>query len=156
MKKGIFINDIWKTPSHIYEKLNEEFNFDHDPCPLSYDEISIENDGLIKEWGKRNFVNPPYSRGNKEAFIIKAIEEMHNGKLSVILIPVSTSTKLFHNFIFPNASEIRFVEKRIRFEGFNSDGKLVNNKCGMHDTMIVVFDPLYNESKPSISRFIQE
>ena len=27
-------NDDWATPSWLYDKLNAEFNFDFDPCPL--------------------------------------------------------------------------------------------------------------------------
>jgi hypothetical protein len=45
------------------------------------------------EWGDRNFINPPYSRKLKEAFVRKAISESKKGKLCVMLLPVSTSTK---------------------------------------------------------------
>ena len=65
---------------------------------------------------------------------------MKKEKLCVMLLPVSTSTKIFHDVILPNAKEIRFVKKRISFEGINTKGELVKNKCGMHDSMIVVFD----------------
>jgi len=104
-------NDNWLTPLSVYEPLNEEFNFDFDPCP--YNEGEIVNDGLKIDWGLVNFVNPPYSPDLKKAFILKAIEEKKKGKTSVLLIPVKTSTKLFHDFIKPNASDIRFVRGRI-------------------------------------------
>lgn len=55
-----------------------------------------------------------------------------------MLLPVSTSTKIFHEVILPNA-EIRFLKGRVKFEGINSFGELVSNKCGMHDSMIVIF-----------------
>jgi site-specific DNA-methyltransferase (adenine-specific) len=132
-------SDNWSTPESFYKKLNEEFNFDHDPCPLTYDEIEDDTDGLLIEWGKRNFINPPYSRKLKEAFILKAIEESKKGKLCVMLLPVSTSTKIFHEHILPNADEIRFVKGRIRFEGYNTKGQFVAHKTPMHDSMIVVF-----------------
>ena len=48
-----------------------------------------------------------------EAFIKKGIEESKKGKICVFLIPVSTSTKLFHEYIKPNATE--FVKGRIKF-----------------------------------------
>ena len=57
-----------------------------------------------------------------------------------MLLPVSTSTKLFHNYILPNAKEIRFIKGRIKFIGINTKGELVNNKSPMHDSMIVIFD----------------
>lgn len=132
-------NDNWCTPEWFYEELNNEFNFDFDPCPLMEGEIPPEKDGLLIEWGKRNFVNPPYSRDLKEAFVKKAIEESKKGKLVVMLLPVSTSTKLFHDIIQPNAEEIRFIKGRLKFLGVNTKGEYVTNKTPMHDSMIVIF-----------------
>ena len=132
-------SDNWKTPDDFYNKLNEEFNFDFDPCPLNTGEIQPENDGLLIEWGSRNFVNPPYSKKLKELFVLKAIEESNKGKLCVMLLPVSTSTKLFHEHILPNASDIRFVKGRIKFIGYNTFGEYVDNKTPMHDSMVVIF-----------------
>ena len=93
--RNINNHDNWETPKDLYAELNAEFNFDFDPCPLF-----AEFDGLEIEWGDRNFVNPPYSRKLKDAFIKKAIEETINNKLCVCLLPVSTSTILFHDFIY--------------------------------------------------------
>lgn len=132
--------DNWATPKEFYDKLNDEFNFDFDPCPLNEKEITADNNGLLIEWGQRNYINPPYSRKLKEAFVIKAIEQSNKGKLCVMLLPVSTSTKLFHEFIQPNAKEIRFVKGRIKFIGVNTKGELVNDKAPMHDSMIVIFN----------------
>lgn len=132
--------DNWSTPKEFYDALDKEFFFDFDPCPLSLGEIKPEADGLMIEWGQRNFVNPPYSRKLKEAFVRKAVEESRRGKLCVMLLPVSTSTALFHDWIKPNAKEIRFVRGRISFEGINTFGKLVGKgSAPMHDSMVVVF-----------------
>ena len=132
-------SDNWATPKEFYDKLDQEFNFDFDPCPLNLGEITPENDGLLIEWGLSNFVNPPYSRELKEKFVIKAIEESKKGKLCVMLLPVSTSTKLFHDHILPNQKEIRFIKGRIKFLGINTKGEYVTNKAPMHDSMIIVF-----------------
>jgi len=127
-------SDNWATPKELYDMLNTEFNFDFDPCPLH-----SNFDGLLIEWGKSNFINPPYSRLLKEAFIIKAIEESKKGKLCVMLLPVSTSTKIFHDHILPNAKEIRFLKGRVKFLGLNTKGEYVTNKAPMHDSMIIIF-----------------
>lgn len=132
-------SDNWKTPEDLYSKLNKEFNFDFDPCPYTTEEITPETDGLLKDWGKVNFVNPPYSRSLKEKFVLKGIEESKKGKICVFLLPVSTSTKLFHDHILPNAKKIRFLRGRVKFEGVNTFGEMVKNKPGMHDSMIVIF-----------------
>lgn len=134
-------SDNWATPKDFYDKLNKEFNFDFDPCPLSDTEITPDKDGLLIEWGQRNYINPPYSRKLKEAFVMKSIEESKKGKLCVMLLPVSTSTKLFHEVIQPNADRIIFIKGRIKFLGINTKGEFVDNKAPMHDSMIVVFNP---------------
>jgi len=143
--KKIHINndDNYATPPDFYDKLDKEYHFDFDPCP--YNE-GIINDGLTKEWGKVNYINPPYSQKLKEAFVKKAIEESKKDKICVMLLPVATSTNLFHDFILPNAKKIEFVRGRIKFGKIDKDGKFnyVLNKegkiqSGTKDSMIVIF-----------------
>lgn len=146
--KKIHINndDNYATPPNLYEELNKRFNFDFDPCP--YNEGEIKVNGLDIDWGKSNFVNPPYSRKLKELFVKKAIEEMKKGNKSVFLIPVSTSTELFHKYIYPNAKEIEFLKGRIKFGKLDKEGnfylplnKKGKNQSGTKDSMIVIFEP---------------
>ena len=135
-KNGKLFHSDYPTPLEFYEKLDKEFNFDFDPCPLQH---NLEDwNGLEVEWGSCNFVNPPYSRKLKELFVKKAIEESKKGKTCVLLLPVSTSTVLFHDYILPNKKEIRFIKKRIKFIGVNTFGEKVSDKCGMHDSMIII------------------
>lgn len=49
-------NQFWKTPTKLMQELQEEFNFDFDPCP-----VNPAFDGLNIEWKQRNYVNPPYN-----------------------------------------------------------------------------------------------
>ncbi len=135
--RNIEHKDDWATPKDFYDKLNEEFHFDFDPCPFQCD-TEVFN-GLETKWGKSNFINPPYSRTLKEAFIKKAIEHAKDGNACVMLLPVSTSTKIFHEYILPNKKEIRFVKWRLKFSGYNTLWEFVTNKCGMHDSMVVIF-----------------
>lgn len=103
----------WRTPKWLYDELNEEFQFDHDPCPPN-----PIVDGLTSDWGSMNFVNPPYGRELKH-WVYKAWWEKRRGKSSVMLIPARTDTSYWHDVIFPFASEIRFVPGRLKFD----DGK---------------------------------
>lgn len=134
-------DDNWATPKHVYDVLNIEFNFDFDPCPYFEGNILPQQDGLLIDWGKMNFVNPPYSRKIKEAFVIKAINEMHKGNSSVLLLPVSTSTALFHDRIKVFADEIRFFKGRIKFQKKDPQSRefYTPKNGGMHDSMLVVF-----------------
>ena len=128
--------DDWATPKGLYDKLNSEFHFDFDPCPYQHD---MSWDWLEIERWQSNYINPPYSRQLKEAFVKKAIEESKKWKTCVMLLPVSTSTVLFHDYIKPNAKEIRFLKGRVKFAWVNTKQEYVENKCWMHDSMIVIF-----------------
>lgn len=130
-------SDNWKTPDYFLEQIRKEFGSFFDPCP--YNESDIIEDGLEIEWKDINFINPPYSRKLKEAFVKKGIAESKKGKLCIFLLPVSTSTKLFHDVIMPEKPEIRFVRGRLPFEQL-VDGKFVNNGKGMHDSFLIIFD----------------
>ena len=71
-----------------------------------------------------------------DIFIRKAFDESKKGKICVMLLPVSTSTKIFHEVILPNA-EVRFWKGRINFL---ANGEVNEKyKSGQMDSMIVVF-----------------
>lgn len=133
--RNLISGDDWETPRELYNELDNEFHFDFDPCPLHSSFDGLKEDC---EWGSSNFINPPYSRKLKEAFIMRSHFESDRGKTCVLLLPVSTSTKIFHEYIY-NQAEIRFIKGRVKFKGINTKGEVVSNKCGMHDSMIVIF-----------------
>lgn len=100
----------WATPKGLYERLNEEFNFNFDPCPLH---SSLGYDGLSCLWGSCNFINPPYGRDIGK-WIKKAYEVAQGGAICVLLIPSRTDTKWWHDYIM-KADEIRFIKGRLHF-----------------------------------------
>ena len=102
------LNLKWKTPKELYKKLDAEFNFNYDPCPVDPD-----FDGLVVSWGSRSFVNPPYGR-EIQKWIKKGYEEHLKNKLVVFLIPSRTDTRYFHDYIM-KANEIRFIKGRLHF-----------------------------------------
>ena len=132
-RDGLENSDHWETPEWLYKKLNDEFHFDFDPCPLRAD-----FDGLAIEWKQSNFVNPPYNRVDKPKFIQKAYEERQKGKTCVLLIPAATGTKQFHDLMLPNA-EVRFLRGRVAFKGCNTKGVYSEKNKGKHDSMVVIF-----------------
>lgn len=103
--------DDWSTPVDFYNQLNDEFNFNFDPCPLRG-----LVDGLNTSWNGNIFINPPYS--NVGAFLAKGLEELENGnaKVLVYLLAARTDTKWFHTFIYNNPlAEVRFIKGRLKF-----------------------------------------
>lgn len=117
----------WRTPLSLFQELNKEFNFDFDPCPTSPD-----FNGLDIEWGKVNFVNPPYGR-QIGLWLKKGFEEWQQGKTVVFLIPSRTDTQWFHNIILPYAKEIRFIKGRLHFSNHKNSAPF--------PSIVVVFSP---------------
>jgi hypothetical protein len=111
MKRVLFKSESveWPTPKAVYDKLHQEFRFDHDPCPLGCSENGLAT--LFHEWrGKRVFCNPPYGPGIGD-WLNRGLE----ADLAVFLIPARTDTRWFHDIVLPKANEIRFVRGRLKF-----------------------------------------
>lgn len=95
---------FWLVPPEIYNPLDQEFSFDFDPCPYPY-----KRDGIDLEWGKVNWVNPPFRAKDAmnghgpTAFVRKAIEEQKKGKTSVLILPVLSML----NMLFEAGAEVR-------------------------------------------------
>lgn len=124
-------SDKWGTPPEVYNPLNNQFNFNYDPCPLDWKEGDI--DGLTTEWGTSTFCNPPYSTVSK--WIKKAHDEWKKGKTVVMLINAITDTKAFHEYIYGKA-ELDFIKGRVKFIDPSNPAKKAPSPRA---SMIVIF-----------------
>ena len=95
-------NDNCKTPRWLMSVFADWY----DPCPLN------GVNGLTSEWGKKTFVNPPYS--NPLPWVEKSIEESRKGKTIVMLVKVDTSTKWWFKLVESGARFAPFLG-RLRF-----------------------------------------
>jgi ParB family chromosome partitioning protein len=84
---------------------------------------SAENDGLVREWHGRVWLNPPYAQPLIAQFISKLVREFEDGGVSqaILLTHNYTDTTWFHN-AEASAALLCFTRGRIRF--IDIDGAL--------------------------------
>lgn len=123
INKGLYSSatDMWATPQAFFDKLNAEFGFTLDPCALPSNAKCTKyytptDNGLLQDWqGEIVFCNPPYGRAIYD-WVRKCSEEASKPNTTVVaLIPARTDTRYFHEFIYHQAKEIRFVKGRLKF-----------------------------------------
>ena len=110
----------WETPQWLFDELNNEFKFTLDPC--STDEntkckkhYTINDNGIMQDWSKDVvFMNPPYG-GQTRKWIEHSYLESLKGAIVVCLIVSATDRSYWHDYIFPFASQIRWVRGRLKF-----------------------------------------
>src|SRR3972149_6751682 len=73
--------DDWRTESWLLDYFRDW----DDPCP------NEGTDGLLREWGERVYLNPPYS--NPKPWVERAILEARRGKTIVLLLRHDSSTE---------------------------------------------------------------
>lgn len=89
-------HEFWLTPPALYNELDTRFEFDFDPCPYPKPD---NFDSLKIEWGKSNYVNPPFRKIDgggygPTAWVRKGIEEFKKGKRVVFMIPTQSYVNL--------------------------------------------------------------
>lgn len=110
LKSPIFFEsagDERGTPQALFDALDAEFHFDLDAaagprnhkCETYFGEGGVAFDALQEEWaGLTVFLNPPYSACYP--FIKKAREEADKGATVVLVVPVRSDTKWWHEFVW--------------------------------------------------------
>lgn len=110
----------WRTPGHLFDLLDAEFDFTLDPCASAAIKPGIEwfgeaDQGLWQEWSGRVFINPPYGRAIAD-WMRKISLERDRCEVIVALVPSRTDSAWWHDHAMP-ATEIRFIRGRLHFEG---------------------------------------
>ena len=101
-------SDYLSPPELVKEalKIKNRKCFDLDVCcsfkniPATQYYSDYKHNGLELPWKKLNWCNPPYDECSK--WIKKAYEEQQKGNETVMLIPVRTETKYWHEYILFN------------------------------------------------------
>ncbi len=134
----------WTTPKYLFDKLNQEFNFECDLaashenalCPDFY---TKQNNGLNKDWNGVCWLNPPF--GDKSNKMVDWIKKSYNDTLInpnltvVMLIPARTNNKWWDNYIM-KAKEVRFIIGRPKFG---------DSKHGLPQPLVIVIFKQHEE-----------
>ena len=113
----------YSTPQWLFDQYNEEFHFTIDvaadaenaKCPRYY---TINDDGLKQDWsGEIVWCNPPY--GGLLPWVRKAYEESLKGTPVIMLIPVRSDTRYWHDYVIPFA-EVRLLRGKLKFGNHTS------------------------------------
>lgn len=137
------------TPEEILRPLGM---FDLDPCApvirpwdMARHHFTIEDNGLMREWFGRCWVNPPYGRQ-----LHLWIAKMNLHRNGICLIPSRTGSPWFHRQVYEQADGIYYLEDRIWFRDIygnkilaKSTGKPGN--CG-HDSILIPYGKLNIEA----------
>lgn len=115
--------DTWETPPDFFAAQERKYGkFDLDVCATAMNAKCLTffppgHDGLKMPWFGNVWCNPPYSKGQPDQWIKKALQELRAGRARqvVMLLRGDTSTKRWHDLIVPNATEFHFVRGRLRF-----------------------------------------
>ena len=146
----------WGTPLWFFNRLDNIFNFDLDPCCLKKTAkcknyyTPVEN-GLLQDWTKYDaaFVNPPFGREITK-WIKKGYESSKEMKNVCFLIPARPDTRYWHNYCF-SASAILFIKGRLKFENPYSSVPKELWTSAPFPSALVVFGNISNEQMKGLS-----
>jgi site-specific DNA-methyltransferase (adenine-specific) len=114
-----------RTPPALWAELSAEFPFTVDVCASDENHLlpkyyTKETNGLAQDWsGEVAYIHPLFD-GKIGKFVEKAFNTPN--LTAVFLLPASTHTKYFHDYIYHNPNcEVRFLRKPNKGFRFGKD-----------------------------------
>ena len=115
----------WYTPAAIIEAArNVMGGIDLDPATSEIAQRTVqaaacytrEDDGLVREWHGRIWLNPPYEKGLIDKFVMKIIHEYGSERLTQACVLVNNATETgWGQTLLANSNSVCFLAKRVRF-----------------------------------------
>lgn len=119
--------DEWLTPPEILAALGP---FDLDPCapvtppwPIAARHFTVEDNGLLRQWEGRVWLNPPY--GNQTG---RWLARLVTHGIGTALIFARTETEFFFKHVWHDATALLFLEGRLNFHFV--DGRRATHNSG--------------------------
>lgn len=135
--RGEHSTDSWITPKWLIDRLGP---FDLDPCaaipqpwPCAFRSFTIEDNGLLQDWPKRDLVwmNPPY--GKEAAAWLDRLAMHGNG---IALVFARTETAMFFKSVWPAATSLLFLKGRLTFHYPDGEGSKAGHNSGGPSVLI--------------------
>ena len=108
----------WYTPPELLAALGGWDSFDLDPCapitqpyPTARETYTKLDNGLIKPWFGRVWLNPPYST----AALLRFLGRMSEHNQGTALIFARTETDAFFKHVWEQAAAVLFLHGRLNF-----------------------------------------
>lgn len=128
--------DEWLTPPHVLAAVGP---FDLDPCacseprpwPTATEHYTREDNGLMKPWHGRIWLNPPYGGPPIVGPWMRRLADHGNG---IALIFARTETDLFFETVWKQATAILFLRGRLYFH--RKDGGVAGANAGAPSCLI--------------------
>lgn len=115
----------WRTPTDVFDALNDEFHFTLDGCASPGRQMCeqyVSFGGLAAAWHGVVWCNPPYGQDPLPKWVAKARGHAERGEATVVmLVPARTDAGWWHDHVLPFA-EIRFMRGRLNFDGGRKKG----------------------------------
>jgi len=131
------LKDEWLTPPELLKALG---SFDCDPCasinrpwPTAAQHFTILDNGLLKEWRGRTWLNPPY--GSETGRWLGRLRGHGNG---IALIFARTETQDWFEHIWGQADAVLFLRGRLHF--YDVTGKRAAANAGAPSALIAYGD----------------
>lgn len=142
--------DDWGTPDWLFNWCVDVWGpFDRDVAASAdnakcRDFIDAEEDGLLCDWGRNSWCNPPFNLVTEFTERAALVVELSHA-CSLLVLPASTDLAWFHANVLHGAAELVFLRGRVSFvlEGREVQG----NNAG---TMLAYYAPWALRSPPRV------
>jgi hypothetical protein len=141
-QSAAMLKDEWLTPPHILQALGAPTAFDLDPCaplqppwPCARQSYTIADDGLLKSWFGRVWLNPPYGG---PSIVGPWLRKMADHGQGTMLIFARTETDLFFEYVWQRATALLFLRGRLYFH--HVDGTRAAANAGAPSVLVAYGD----------------
>ena len=156
-RKEDFDRDEYRTPSWVFDPLNDVFNFKLDAAAAKENTLAPKyytkaEDALTCDWLSPSFCNPPYSSGSYGPFLEHAADQwVMRDVESCLLVPATLETK-HYDPVWEFARYLIIPRKRISY--LLPDGTVAKGNSFL-SAVVVFTDRTFYDNSYEMSRLVE-